>query len=782
MKHFLLSWVFVFSFFLTHSQELTQTIKGRIVDEQSKSTVIGATVLVVGSDPILGGVTDVEGYFKIPNVPIGRHTLKITSVGYESATLSEMSVTSGKELILNVDLKESILQMNEVIVTANDQEKGQPKNELASVSSISLTVEETSRYAATFDDPARAVLTYAGVTTGGDDLLNEIVVRGNSPKGLLWRMEGVEIPNPNHFSDTGSSAGGISMLSSNMLSNSDFFTGAFTPQYGNATSGIFDLKLRKGNYEKSEHTIQAGLLGVAVSSEGPINKEIKSTYLVNYRYSTLALLENIGLNILSDQEKITFQDVSFKVHLPTEKAGSFSIWGLGGRNTYTFRPDLELGETLYEDELRNMGVAGVTNVYFFNENTFIESVLSASISTNENLYDSLRQLVIEKEDIYESAIRFSSFVNHKFNARHTLRVGGIYSRLGYDLYDQHWITSEDRFINDVDDEGHAGFIQGYVNWQTRPTENLTINTGIHTSHFTLNNKSYVEPRLGFRLKLGRQYLTGGAGMHSRKETTALYSARQEMEDGSFEQMNKDLGFTRAAHFVLGFEKQLNQNLRFKAEAYYQHLYDVPVWPNDTSSQDYNLTFSALNTYEGFTDDELANDGKGKNYGLELTLEKFFTNNYYFLTTASLYESKYRGSDGVKRDTRFNGGFVFNIIGGKEFKVGRTGNNTLGLNGKFIFAGGKRQAPVDLTSSIAEGYNVYNFERNFELLLTNYYRFDIGIDYRKNKGNSSQVLSINVQNVTAVSNEFDRYYSEFTGTVISEKQLSFFPNLSYRWEF
>ncbi|MCP4458979.1 MAG: carboxypeptidase-like regulatory domain-containing protein [Cytophagales bacterium] len=170
MKHFLLSWVFVFSFFLTHSQELTQTIKGGIVDEQSKSAMIGATVLVVGSDAILGEVTDVKGYFKIPYVPIGRHTLKITSVGYESATLSEMSVTSGKELILNVDLKESILQMNEVVVVADDQEKGQPRNELSSVSSISISVEETSRYAATFDDPARAVLTYAGVATGGDDL------------------------------------------------------------------------------------------------------------------------------------------------------------------------------------------------------------------------------------------------------------------------------------------------------------------------------------------------------------------------------------------------------------------------------------------------------------------------------------------------------------------------------------------------------------------------------------------------------------------------------------
>ena len=782
MTKYLFAGLTLLGLYCASGQQLTQTIKGQILDEQSHSPVIGATVLVEGSSPILGSTTDLDGYFKIPNVPIGRHTLDVRSVGYEPATLSEILVGSGKEVVLNIKLKESILQMNEVVVVADEKTKGEPLNELASVSSISISVEETGRYAATFDDPARAALTYAGVTTGGDDLLNELVIRGNSSKGILWRMEGVEIPNPNHFASVGSSAGGISMLSNNVLANSDFFTGAFTPQYGNATAGIFDLQLRKGNSETHEHAVQVGLLGVGASSEGPINRENGSSYLVNYRYSTLALLENIGLGILSDQEKISFQDLSFKIHSPTKKFGSFSIWGLGGKNTYTYRPDEELGEYVFEDEGRSMGVMGVTNVYFLNTNTFIESVVSGSIAQYDYAADSLRIQVWDKENFDENTLRFSSFINHKFSAKHTLRVGAIYSRLGFNIFDEEWLFDEERFLTTVEDKGSANFYQGYANWQFRPTENLTLNSGFHSSYFELNKRTYLEPRLGFRWKVGQQFITGGAGLHSRMETVALYLAKQEQTDGSFMQRNKDLGFTRAAHFVLGFEKKLRPDVRFKAEVYYQELFDVPVWGNDTTTNSDYRTFSALNTYDGYTPDELSNRGRGRNYGLELTLEKFFSGSYYFMTTGSLYQSTYTGVDGIWRDTRFNGNFIFNVIGGKEFKVGKSGNNSIGVNGKFIFAGGKRQAPILLQDSQDQGYTAYDYANNFEWLLNNYYRFDIGINYRKNKENSAQVLAISVQNVTAVENEYDRYYSPESGRIESASQLSFFPNLSYRWEF
>lgn len=776
MKKELLSIGFVCLLFTGFSQTLSQTIKGQINDAQSRTPLIGATVLVVGIDPPLGGVTDAEGYFRINNVPIGRQTLNVSSIGYEVAVLSELLVGSGKELVLNVSLKESLIQMDEVVITADSELNGQPRSELATVSAISLSVEQTSRFAATFDDPARAALTYAGVQTAGDDLLNEIVIRGNSPKGILWRLEGVEIPNPNHFTSIGSSGGGISMLSSNVLSNSDFFTGAFPAQYGNATSGIFDLQLRQGNFDKHEHAFQAGLLGVAASSEGPLSKSSKSSYLLNYRYSTLGLLTNLGLDILGEREEIVFQDLSFKVRIPTKKLGSFSLWGLGGENSYTFLPDTNIGETDFENEDQTTAAVGVTNVFYVSDDSFFETILSGSYNRITNNYDSLRILVLEREDFIEDQLRFSTFYNHKFSARHTLRIGGIYSNLGFDLKNRFWSRSRGEHVVSLDVDDRANFYQGFTNWQFRTSEKLTVNTGFHYSHFALSGRSYLEPRAGFKWNRGSHIISGGFGLHSRMETVALYLARQEQTDGSFEQKNENLGFARAVHGVLGYEKQLKPDLRFKAELYYQSLFDVPVWPNDTTSSSEALTFSTLNTFDGYTTEELANDGTGKNFGVEFTLEKTFTRGFYFLSTLSLYQSKYTGADGVERSTQFDGGYIFNILSGREFKVGKNGNNSLGFNWKIITSGGKRQAPVDVFASRAQGFTVYDYEKNFELKLNNFFRVDVGITYRKNKEKTASVIALNIQNLTQRETELQRYVWG------SETQLSFLPNLSYKLEF
>jgi len=258
------------------------------------------------------------------------------------------------------------------------------------------------------------------------------------------------------------------------------------------------------------------------------------------------------------------------------------------------------------------------------------------------------------------------------------------------------------------------------------------------------------------------------------------------EDGSFVQNNRDLGFTQAFHTALGYEKMLKPKLRFKAEVYYQHLFNVPVWPNDTTRSQQALTFSTLNTFDGYTSDELANDGTGRNYGLELTLEQFLSKGFYLLSTLSLYESRYTGADGIERSTQFDGRYIYNFLAGKEFPVGKNGNNSLSFNGKLIFAGGKRQAPINVVASRAESFaqnqavTIFRFDQNYEEKLDGFFRMDIGISYRKNKKNLTSVISLDIQNLTQRENEFSRF---FNGRAVeSETQLSFFPNLSYRIEF
>lgn len=757
----------------------TQTVKGQVIDHQSKSPVVGATILLEGSNPVIGAVTDENGLFRLEGIPVGRHNFVLKSVGYEPRVLSDIAVGTGKQVVLEVEMIESIEEMEAVEILADSQKEALPLNEMATVSTVTLHPEETSRYAASFDDPARAVLSQAGVAGGGNDMLNEIVIRGNSPKGILWRLEGVEIPNPNHFMTTGSSAGGISMLHGKLLSTSDFFTGAFPAEYGNATSGIFDLNLRKGNSDRHEHAIQVGLLGVRATSEGPFSKNTKASYLASYQYSTLTLFNKIGLGPVGKQGDINFQDLVLKVHIPTKKFGSFSIWGLGGANYYSYKPDESSGETLYNNIHQKMAVGGITHITYFNEQTYLKTVASVSGQFSDNVHDSLGMKLIDQEVVREVSYRFSSFINHKFNAKNMLRVGGIYSRLNFKLLNQEWINNKRHFI--LDDKGGTNLYQGFAQWQLRVDENLTLNTGFHLSHFALNQETYLEPRFGFRWSVfSKGAFIGGAGMHSRRETLSMYMANQKI-DGNSIQHNSNLGFTKALHAVIGYEHMIKPGLSFKSEVYYQHLYDVPIHPDYSGDSDFLGSFSEINSYDTYYTFKLVNQGTGRNYGLEFTLKKSFSDNYYFMSTASLYQSKYKGIDGVERNTVFNGNHIFNLLGGKEFLLSNK-NNILQMNFRFIHAGGKRQPPILIEESREAGYTIYDYSKQFEKKLENYVRLDFGISYKKYSKNTASVFAINVQNILGIENVKAVYYNAFLGKVVKEKQLGMFPNLSYRIEF
>jgi hypothetical protein len=311
------------------AQTMTQTVRGTVVDKVIKSPLPGAVVQVLNTNPIQGTSTDLDGNFKLDKVPVGRQSFRISYIGYKEIILNDVDVNSGKELVLTIELEEKI---NKEVVITTDKKK--PLNEMSSVSSRTFSVEETQRYAAAVNDPARAALAFAGVATVSDGN-NHISIRGNAPNGLLWRMEGVEVPNPNHFSSPGTAGGGISILSAQLLSNSDFMTGAFASEYGNATSGVFDLRLRHGNNERREFTFQAGVLGIDAAAEGPFSSNHRGSYLINYRYSTLGILSKAG--ILDFGGVTTFQDLSYNFVLPTEKYGTFTMFGFGGLSSEVFK-------------------------------------------------------------------------------------------------------------------------------------------------------------------------------------------------------------------------------------------------------------------------------------------------------------------------------------------------------------------------------------------------------------------------------------------------------------
>lgn len=252
-------------------QTITQTVRGTVIDMQTLTPLPGANVILLNSDPIIGVSADENGRFRLENIPVGRIGIRVTFLGYKDVFMTSLDLLAGKELVLKIEMEEVAIMSEEVVITANS-EKDNPINDMASVSARSFTVEETERFAGSRNDVSRMASNYAGVR-GTDDSRNDIIIRGNSPSGLLWRLEGVDIPNPNHYGSTESTGGPVSILNNNQLANSDFMTGAFPAEYGNAISGVFDLKMRNGNDEKHEFLGQIGFNGFEFGAEGPISRE-----------------------------------------------------------------------------------------------------------------------------------------------------------------------------------------------------------------------------------------------------------------------------------------------------------------------------------------------------------------------------------------------------------------------------------------------------------------------------------------------------------------------------
>ncbi len=777
---------------ILHAQELTQTIKGKVIDADSKIALIGVNILVKTKEELVGATTDIDGYFKIKKVPVGRNDIEISYLGYEPITMNAVLLTSGKELFLNVEMTESTVDLETVVVKAN-HDKTKTINEMATVSARSFSVEETSRYAASLYDPSRMAQNYAGVTIAGgsSDLFNEIIVRGNSPRGVLWRMEGIEIPNPNHFGAMGNSGGGISMLSSSTLSNSDFYTGAFPAEFGNATSGVFDLNLRNGNNEKREYAFMFGLLGIELAAEGPFSASSKSSYLVNYSYSTLSALKAVGGNPAGDALP-KYQDLSFKINIPTERAGVFSLFGLGGTNSVFFEPKRD--SLAWEDddarlgfeERQDVGTVGLSHRYLLSDRSYLRTVVVAShegYDAKAYHFDASQNYDLVLDEDYRfvnNTFRITSSYTNKLNARNTIKTGFIISHIDFS-FDARFKEEEEEILKTyLENSGNTQMVQGYIHWKNRITERLTLNSGIHYTRYLLNGNQSLEPRLAIKWQKNNKTAWSAAiGLHSKPEHVSFYLVEETIDEEERKTPNRDLEIVKSMHAVVGYDQNLGDHLRLKIEAYYQHLYDVPL-NADPDSRGSMINVSDIWDILGI--EEARSNGTGRNYGLDLTLERFFNNGYYFLWTGSLFDSKFKAQDGNIYNTRFNSNFQTNLLGGKEFKVGKSKKNIFAINGKVLYAGGNRQTPIDLNASIEKGETVYLDDQYLEDQLPDYFRLDVGISYKINKKRMTHTLGLDIQNVTNRLNVDFMDFEPETNSIQTYSQTGLFPNFNYRIEF
>ena len=771
-----------------------QTIRGTLADAQSEMPLIGATVEVLIGDDAAGTTTDVDGRFALTGLPPGRHTLRLGYLGYATQQVPNVLLTAGKDVLLELTLEESVNDLETVTVTAGTQPGGS-QNEMATVSSRTFTAESVNRFAGGRADVSRMAANLAGVATS-DDSRNDIVIRGNSPTGLLWQLEGIPIPSPNHFSTLGTTGGPVSALNPNVLANSEFATSAFAAEYGNALSGVFDLSLRRGNRERNEFMFQMGSFsGLEAMGEGPLRYG-KGSYLVAFRNSFVGLASSLGVPVGTNATP-DYRDLSFHVDFGSGKAGKFSVFGIGGTSNIDFLATETDENDLFADPTRNayprsrFGVAGLRHNLITGENTYLRTVVSGSLQGNT--YD---EFLVNDEGgdglpvttVDDRTLRYSlkSYLNSKLSKRLTVRTGVqaelihlttlVDNREGQPDLDGDGVSD---LFRQRDFDGVFGLYQVFGQARYRPGDKTTVNAGLHSQYFALSGATSLEPRLGLRHQLTpRLAVTAGYGRHTQTPALPVFFFR-DPQTGSPD-ANQSLDFQRADHFVVGGDYALSKNWSVKGELYFQRLFDIPV-------DNFASPFSVLNAGADFVFPErgnLVNEGTGANYGAELTVERYFAGNWYLLSTTSVFRSTYVAADGVERSTAFNNRYVANALAGKEWPFGSDKRHRFTVNAKVTASGGRPFTPVDLEASRARGIDVRNDDLAFTDHYAAYFRADLKIGVQLNSPNKkfSQSFFVDLQNLTNNDNVFQQRYNAVTDNVNTVLQSGFFPDIQYRVQF
>jgi hypothetical protein len=788
--------LFLFQNLPIFAQNKTQTVRGIVIDRITRKPVIGASISVIGTTQ--GAITDVSGAFSIPNVAIGRRSVKCTSVGYEAFSSEEFILNSAKEVVLTIDLKESTGELQEVKITAS-QNTSRPVNDLAYVSARSFTVEETERIPASVNDPGRMALSYPGVKAGRDETENRIIVRGNSPFGILWRLEGIDVPNPNHFAIPGSSGGGITVFSAQLMSRSDFFTGGMPAEYGNALSGAFDIRFREGNQQKREYRTKIGLLGLDFSTEGPIQKG-RSSYLVNYRYSTLGLLSQMGFYLVGERVSNLFQDLSFNLAFHSKDGKkTTTIFGLGGLSEEHYIPvDAPEKRVLgkadnWEDKVKpsNMGAIGLTHTVNINEKSSLKFVVAAIGSYQNRKYDTLNLQNVryryETQKYQDARLAASMAYNYKFSAKTRLKTGAILNFVTFDFFKEtaprNSVTDITQFNagrqTSVNGSGSTQTSQAYAQIIQNLGKGLTMNAGLHFMHLFLNKTSSVEPRFSIQYRSPNAHsLSFAYGLHSQMlPMSAYFYIRKDTLDGKTvtTKANQNLQFPRSNHFILSYNYVTPKLWKFSAEVYYQMLNRVPVESKTGSS------YWMLNYGESFPETPTVSKGKGKNKGIDLSIERFFSKKYYLLITGSVFDSKYQTFDGKIYNSAYNDRFSTALTFGKEFLF--KNGSVFQLGGRSIFNGGYRYTPLDVAESAKQKRYVALKGADYAAQAPNYFRIDGRISYRTNRRKTASVVSLDVQNAINRINVTSIQYNSVTNQLEPRKTGNgFVPILSYQLDF
>ena len=776
---------------------VAQTIKGSVTDAITGETLIGAAVKVAELKDV-GGITNIDGEFSITITQPGRYTIETSYMGYEPSVLKEVLVAGAKDVVLDITLRESSTDMNEVVIKPRVN-KESTVNPTALVGGMMLSMEEASRYAGGYNDPARLVTAFAGVAGQGDG--NGISVHGNAPQFMQYRLEGVEIFSPNHFADLYSAGFGmVSALNSNVITNSDFFVSTFNSSYNNALSGVFDVRMRAGNNSKFENGVQVGSVGIEWTSEGPISKKNNSSFIFNYRYGFSTIARKLKL-IDTYGSQYDFQDLSFKLNFPTKKAGTFSAFALGFIDkSWDVELDIKDIHSIYdasdqEGSLYNALLGASHKIHFDNKWTWRTT---AAYNMQHNKVDmeywglhfdaNHKPIGFEGKDYPFSYLKqnedravFNTELSKQVTPRWLLQLGGEYSHRFFDL---NFRTAENvyepvsptPYYATKDNTGLASIFWSNL-W--KPTDNLSFNIGLSGSYFLLSKDFSIEPRASMKWEPGKRHsISLGYGLHSMIEKLDAYFFRNA--DGTM--ANKDLGLSKAHHLLTTYMYKFTDNLNLRFNAYYQYGFDTPVGINGS-------TFCTVNRLFNYIEEPLVNEGNTRNYGADITLEHYMSRGFYGQVNGSLFKSEYRGLDKKWRNQLYDRGYMVKVLGGKEWMIGKRKQDVFNVSVKYTLQGGLRHTPIDvdaMRANVAAGIindqPIYKEDEAMTLQFDPTSILDLTVSYKINRKNVGHTIAFEGVNILQHETPYAVHYDLGTGQLRVDKSGISLPNIYYRIDF
>ncbi|MEO0727080.1 MAG: TonB-dependent receptor [Bacteroidota bacterium] len=748
----------VFILLLTSSLAAQATLRGSVRDADNGQVLTGATVYL---PTIQRGIdTDSFGLFRFNDLPPGRYPVEISYLGYQQLVMNEVLVSSGKEQVLDIILQEAATSLTAVTVKASRQPRSN-----ASPNILNLSQEETLRFPATFNDPARLATAYAGVT-GANDQANHLIIRGQSPLGMQWRLDGLEIVNPNHTANGGTftdrptlSGGGVNAISAQLLQEANFYLGAAPAALGNATTAQMDMRLRNGNNEQREYTIQAGLIGFDLAAEGPIRAG-GSSYLVNYRYSFTGLLSDLGVSF--GNEDIRFQDLSFKLHFPGQKGGAFSIFGLLGSSSNEFNQPTDTTEWETEKDLYNtidfsseMATVGASWTQPQGDNARWRAAAAWSGVRHQRLGIAPDLRNREWDELRQQKTSFQLSYRRKL-----LPFGSI--TLGVEgLYIDQSVEREFPFGSEgITGRSNGGLVVSpYIDWRYQ-IKRLSLNLGWRLSNWIdwLDESSYSEPRLALSYLLNKKN-TVGADLSVSTQAPSPYELALQPR--------------RSRLYSAYWNRQLSNSRKISIQLYQQNLTQITG----------NGAISAINQIEQILPETDATS-EARTQGAELTVQQFATGGWWYVVGVSLFDARYQDEDGEWVKSRFAQDYATALTLGKEWSGTdrKQQVNRFGFNVALHYNGGLRAAPIDLVASDRNRTTVFDFSQGYTEQLPAYFRTDLRIYYQKNRANWNSMLSLDIQNVSGQQNAAYDYYDRFLGRVNRRFQLEFIPIINYRINF